>query len=540
MKIRNKVAIFFIFLILPTIVFLRIVSFSAMGCWDVGTYAYIGDMILKGQIPYRDIWDNKPPLIYYLNALLFKIFGSHYNTIAIFEIGWIFITSIFIYKLARSIFQRTISLCISLIFAVYISTLQIAQCFGEIETYAILPSIISVLSVIQYKKTAKSFFLFISGLMVSAAFLFKPNFAIIVLPLILYLMINSFYKKQSILYLLSEYLILVLGILVPIIIFSIYFFINGALHDVISQIFIYNLFYHRIGTAKPLLSYLIKIIKELIASPLGRSPFLIIFATVGILYNFSDLFKEIRNKVFIKNISRFNIFILLLFWFLFSLYGISFSGRYFRYYYLGAIPSLALLTGYTLDYFFRHIKSSFKLICFLGISFLFASPLPRDIYTYNTFGLNKSKKNFNKDKIIYMDTDRLRYREDLPVLIKWIMANTAKDDFIYFWGHAVELNFVTKRKSPTKYIHLFPLQTSGYVKNSDIERAISDLKENKPKFIIDTGPFNRCFFPPLDLRNTSNKDYIYDIKHLLPIINFINNNYAYETSVEGWDIYKLK
>jgi 4-amino-4-deoxy-L-arabinose transferase-like glycosyltransferase len=286
MKIRNKVAIFFIFLILPTIVFLRIVSFSAMGCWDVGTYAYIGDMILKGQIPYRDIWDNKPPLIYYLNALLFKIFGSHYNTIAIFEIGWIFITSIFIYKLARSIFQRTISLCISLIFAVYISTLQIAQCFGEIETYAILPSIISVLSVIQYKKTAKSFFLFISGLMVSAAFLFKPNFAIIVLPLILYLMINSFYKKQSILYLLSEYLILVLGILVPIIIFSIYFFINGALHDVISQIFIYNLFYHRIGTAKPLLSYLIKIIKELIASPLGRSPFLIIFATVGILYNF--------------------------------------------------------------------------------------------------------------------------------------------------------------------------------------------------------------------------------------------------------------
>lgn len=37
---------------------------------DQGLYAYVGERILAGEIPYRDAWDQKPPAIHYTYALL--------------------------------------------------------------------------------------------------------------------------------------------------------------------------------------------------------------------------------------------------------------------------------------------------------------------------------------------------------------------------------------------------------------------------------------------------------------------------------------
>src|SRR3990172_4647052 len=36
---------------------------------DGGIFLYIGSLILKGRVPYRDVWENKGPLVFYLNAL---------------------------------------------------------------------------------------------------------------------------------------------------------------------------------------------------------------------------------------------------------------------------------------------------------------------------------------------------------------------------------------------------------------------------------------------------------------------------------------
>lgn len=36
---------------------------------DSGVFLYAGWRILNGEIPYRDFWDHKPPVIFYINAL---------------------------------------------------------------------------------------------------------------------------------------------------------------------------------------------------------------------------------------------------------------------------------------------------------------------------------------------------------------------------------------------------------------------------------------------------------------------------------------
>jgi hypothetical protein len=35
---------------------------------DQALYAYVGDRILGGGLPYRDAWDQKPPAIHFLYA----------------------------------------------------------------------------------------------------------------------------------------------------------------------------------------------------------------------------------------------------------------------------------------------------------------------------------------------------------------------------------------------------------------------------------------------------------------------------------------
>lgn len=40
---------------------------------DAAVFSYAGKLILQGLLPYRDFWDNKPPLIFYTQALGFLL-----------------------------------------------------------------------------------------------------------------------------------------------------------------------------------------------------------------------------------------------------------------------------------------------------------------------------------------------------------------------------------------------------------------------------------------------------------------------------------
>ena len=49
---------------------LRVPSLTQPMGADQGLYAYVGERILQGELPYRDAWDQKPPAIHYTYALL--------------------------------------------------------------------------------------------------------------------------------------------------------------------------------------------------------------------------------------------------------------------------------------------------------------------------------------------------------------------------------------------------------------------------------------------------------------------------------------
>src|ERR1035441_5273317 len=68
---------------------------------DQATYCYIGQHLWEGKLLYLDFWDNKPPGIFFLYAVMVKIFGNVIWQVGLVDILWLLIISVFIFKFAE-------------------------------------------------------------------------------------------------------------------------------------------------------------------------------------------------------------------------------------------------------------------------------------------------------------------------------------------------------------------------------------------------------------------------------------------------------
>ena len=68
---------------------------------DQATYCVIGQGLLHGKLLYRDLWDNKPPGIFYIYALIVKIFGPVMWSVGVVDILWLLVFSCCIFYFSR-------------------------------------------------------------------------------------------------------------------------------------------------------------------------------------------------------------------------------------------------------------------------------------------------------------------------------------------------------------------------------------------------------------------------------------------------------
>ena len=69
---------------------------------DQGTYLTIGQGLLEGKQLYRDLWDNKPPGIFYLYAGIAKLFGRAMWSAAVVDILLLLLISYFLFRFTET------------------------------------------------------------------------------------------------------------------------------------------------------------------------------------------------------------------------------------------------------------------------------------------------------------------------------------------------------------------------------------------------------------------------------------------------------
>lgn len=75
---------------------------------DAGIFMYGGMLINKGYLPYRDLWDNKPPLIYYIASVGYLYKQQPFLLIRIIEIGCLLLNLLLIRKIVRLRYAQSV------------------------------------------------------------------------------------------------------------------------------------------------------------------------------------------------------------------------------------------------------------------------------------------------------------------------------------------------------------------------------------------------------------------------------------------------
>ena len=68
---------------------------------DQAAYCMIGQSLLEGKVLYRDLWDNKPPGIFYLYAVTVKLFGPVMWSVGVIDLVCLFAISFFIFRFTK-------------------------------------------------------------------------------------------------------------------------------------------------------------------------------------------------------------------------------------------------------------------------------------------------------------------------------------------------------------------------------------------------------------------------------------------------------
>jgi Dolichyl-phosphate-mannose-protein mannosyltransferase len=169
---------------------LAFVAFQAIPnlCYPMGrdqaTYYVIGQGLLEGKQLYRDLWDNKPPGIFYLFAAIVKAFGAVMWSVGLVDILWLLAVSYFVFRFTERYLGTGGAVVATVVNAVW----HVGAGYWEAaqtETFLMLFVFVSFFLVARAGSWSR-LRLLAAGLFLGAAFWLKYN-ALVFLPFILLL-----------------------------------------------------------------------------------------------------------------------------------------------------------------------------------------------------------------------------------------------------------------------------------------------------------------------------------------------------------------
>lgn len=463
-KLKKLLLKYWFLLLLVTVFFLRLPSlFEPFTYGDEGVYLTLGMAIRKGLTIYKDIYDNKPPLIYLLGALAGGFW--QFRMILFF---WSFAAIFFFRQLATTIFKgNNRSVAISTVaFAIFSTIHSFEGNVANAENFMILPIILGFYLLVRKGDEKKV--LFRAGILFSLATLLKvPAIFDFATGMILLLIVFLDKKQKNYLLLLKQYIWILLGFLAPIFITFWWFFLKGALGEYINAAFLVNI---------PYLSSWIpnKPKVGLLPIPLFGRGLMVMLIALFFLFN----------KKFSK-VSRF-----LVIWFSLSAFAALLSSRPYPHYLIQVLPSLGLSLGLLFSKEGEVPWLKEKIIPLVLITALVVSLVVFKFWHYanlpyylNFYQFITGQKNKNQYFSFFGENTIALYK-----MASYIQSHSSAEEKIFVWGNQPSIYVLSKRLPIGKYTTAYHIvDFDGY------KDTIYKLVRNPPRLIVFTGDESRSF-----------------------------------------------
>ncbi len=496
---------------------------------DSGIFAYTGQVIYEGGLPYRDAWDNKPPGVYYINALAFAIFGPGRWAVWLIETTFVFLAGLAIFWLLDQVFERRLYTWIgALMFVLLARHPALVSDTNFTEVYALLPQVLVFIAGYQFMRRQRYSTSFLIGLAASMTFLMKQTTIGVALMFIPALLLSGHPVTQS----LRRWKLIattILGGLIGLGVVALYLLMNGVLWEAIDATFVSPAAFHN-WVSKEAGSLWDAVWQTLTDSvvPLVVGP-LLPFLLVGVLVSLRRGVLRIRKYPNVQAAADAGLFVWATLTFLADLVLTNPTNRAYEHYYVTLLPALVLLTTRGLAEISGEGQSTRK--GRLAIS---------AVWVYLTLAIAVGPVGGAVVRLWIVDWEvtgpiRNEYLAD------YVVEHTAPEDNVLVWGATTAINFQADRPSPTQYHYGYPLIVPDYTSEVQIDEIVDDLEANQPRLIIDTTMIDGDRIPPLDADRrrawwaTGGRQ---DVADLTPVYDFVANHCTIIETIDQTAIYE--
>jgi len=163
---------------------------------DEGNYATIGMILSRGAVMYRDIGGSKPPLIYYINALISLVFGSNLPVLRLIFAAVSGITGVFVFLITKKIYGLKVGVISTGLFIV-ISCSPLWGYHSPTNVYSSLMESIAIylLIIAFFSKEREATYVIAAGVFVAFSVLMRQTSIIIFATAIAWYLIRFSWRK---------------------------------------------------------------------------------------------------------------------------------------------------------------------------------------------------------------------------------------------------------------------------------------------------------------------------------------------------------
>ena len=233
----------FLVVLILLIVLARVPSLFEPGWYgDEGIYLVLGAGLRKGLLWYKEIHDNKPPLLYLLAAVAGSV--TYFRALLLV---WMIATTVVFNRLSKKLIGEGFWQKISLSLMALLSTLPwLEGHIANAEIFMMLPTMLGVLLLVENQKKIKKnrWKYALSGLCFSMAFLFKVPVIFELIGIVLFWVlikdgIKGLWKALG----KAHWYWMLAGFLVPVIVSIVYYYLKGAGVEYVVAAFLQNVGY---------------------------------------------------------------------------------------------------------------------------------------------------------------------------------------------------------------------------------------------------------------------------------------------------------
>jgi 4-amino-4-deoxy-L-arabinose transferase-like glycosyltransferase len=443
---------------------------------DHGIIGTVGYALLEGGVPYKDVWDFKPPAIFFLYALSGLLLGKQMIVIRILDLVWQTFTALVVCSITRKVYVHKAAGPIAGVLYLFGYYSWSYWDTAQSDNFLSLPLGLSVLLILKARRSKAPILLYaLAGLSIAIATLFKYPVGIFlpVAMVIAALSRGTEHGRARAEVVRSGTIvcgIILFGFLVPLALCWMFFWLRGAWEDMVYVQFILS---PRLARESPLAKSIFFYLSWAMMIPGPAYKMLAALSAAVIVW------------LFLRKQLSFGIWLIVA-WLGVALCSLLLQARFWGYHYQPLIPPMAILGSLGLHSLYLERRLAKESVA-LALSVILLLPYFRvslASYKDNLFTFMQILSGRKSLETYYASYGKGGSSVGAALEIaKFVSANTSRSDKIQVWGHNALVYMLARRMPASRFIWNEPLYATWALEQHKIE-FIEALHKQAPKYFI--------------------------------------------------------